>query len=254
MTVAAPDRAAVSIVPALLVLAVAAQIAYPVVTGDLRDTLTVLIVVVVAAAWLCSAASTRGATVFAVLALATVLGGFGVEVLGVHTGFPFGSYRYTDSLGTRLFGVPIVIAGAWPMLAWPAAVAARHLARGYPARVLIGAWALTAWDVFLDPQMVADEHWRWRHPSLHLPGVPDVPLTDYLGWFAVALLVSAVLQRVLTGPAREDRWPLGYYVWTWAASTLALLAFLGLAAAAFWGCVAMGTVAIPLMRVLARRA
>jgi uncharacterized membrane protein len=253
MTVAAPFRVAVSIVPALLAVAVAAQIGYPLVTGTTRDALTVVIVVVVAAAALCSAAATRGRPAVVVLALSTVVGGFAVEVLGVHTGFPFGRYRYQGSLGTTLFGVPLVIACAWPMLAWPSALAARHLAHSYPVRVLLGAWALTAWDVFLDPQMVAAGHWRWLHPSPHLPGVPTVPLTDYLGWFAVALLVSAALQRGLIATSAGDRWPLMFYVWTWAASTLALVAFLDLPTAALWGCAAMGTVAVPVLHVLTRR-
>lgn len=253
MSVAAPARVAVSAVPTLLCVAVVAQIAYPLLSDSARDTVTVVIVVVVAAAALWSAAATRGTGAVAALAVTTVVGGFAVEVLGVHTGFPFGRYRYDDSLGATLFGVPVVIACAWPMLAWPAAVAARHLTTGYPARVLVGAWALTAWDLFLDPQMVAAGHWRWLHPSPHLPGEPAVPLTDYAGWFAVALLISAVLQRQLRATSAGDRWPLLFYVWTWAASTVALAAFLGLPAAALWGCAAMGTVAIPVLRALARR-
>jgi uncharacterized membrane protein len=253
LTVAVPARVAVSLVAILLGVAVAAQIVYPLVSGDARDVLTGLIVVVVAMASLCSAATTHGATAVVVLAATTVAGGFAVELLGVHTGFPFGRYRYGDSLGATVFGVPIVIAFAWPMMAWPAALAARHLTRRYAMRVVLGAWALTAWDVFLDPQMVAAGHWHWLYPSPHLPGVPTVPLTDYAGWFAVALVVSAALQRLLPDTHPDDRWPIGFYVWTWAASTLALLAFLGLPAAALWGCVAMGSVAVPLLGVLARR-
>ena len=73
------------------------------------------------------------------------------------------------------FGVPLVIALAWPMLAWPAALAARRLAHTFAGRVAVGAWGLAAWDVFLDPQMVAAGHWRWLDPSPQLPGVPAVP-------------------------------------------------------------------------------
>ena len=43
-----------------------------------------------------------------------------------------------------------------------------------------------------------------------------------------------------------------FYVWTWASSTLALAAFLGLPAAALWGGIAMGAVAVPLARTLWR--
>jgi putative membrane protein len=82
--------------------------------------------------------------------------------------------------------------------------------------------------------------------------VPAVPLTDYAGWFVVSALMSYVLQRVLTSSEEADRWPLAFYLWTWASSTLALAAFLDLAAAATWGFVAMGTVALPLARSLSR--
>ena len=151
-----------------------------------------------------------------------------------------------------MFGVPVVIAFAWPMLAWPAALAARRLCRSFAARVMVGAWALAAWDLFLDPQMVAAGHWTWADPTAHLPGVAAVPLTDYAGWFVVSVAMSLALQSVLRGHAADDWWPLVFYVWTWASSTLALAAFLDLPAAALWGGIAMGAVAVPLTRTLRR--
>jgi uncharacterized membrane protein len=252
MALDAPVQTALRIVPALLGGAVAAQIAYPLVSGDARDGLTELIVVIVAAASLCHAAITRGPHAAATLAVVSVFGGFAVEVLGVHTGVPFGRYEYGDSLGASLFGVPVVIAFAWPMLAWPGALAARRLVHSFAARVALGAWALTAWDVFLDPQMVAAGHWHWLDASAHLPGVPDVPLSDYAGWFVVSALMSYALQRLLTSSEEADRWPLAFYLWTWVSSTLALAAFLDLGAAAAWGFIVMGSVALPLARSLAR--
>jgi uncharacterized membrane protein len=253
MAIDAPARAALQVLPVLVGTAVLAQVAYPLVSGRAQDSLTVAIVLLVAASALCHAAITRGRPALVVLIGVTVVGGFAVEVLGVHTGVPFGRYEYAGSLGISALGVPLVIAFAWTMLAWPAALAARRLAGSFPARVALGAWALAVWDVFLDPQMVASGHWRWLDPSLHLPGVPTVPLTDYLGWVAVALVMSYALQRVLAGTeSSDDRWPLAFYVWTWASSTVALAAFLDLGAAALWGALAMGTVALPLVRSLAR--
>lgn len=253
MLVEAPPRLTVPVVPALFGAAVLAQVAYPLVSGHRRDQLTVAIVLLVAAAALGHAYLSRGTRAAAVLAAVTVGGGFAVEVIGVHTGLPFGSYAYSGSLGPSLFGVPLVIAFAWPMLAWPAALAARRLCRSLPARVAVGAWALAAWDLFLDPQMVAAGHWRWSAPAPHLPGVPQVPLSDYLGWLLVAAAISAALQTVLAAtPEADDRWPIAFYVWTWASSTLALAVFLGLPAAALWGAIGMGLVAVPLVRSAGR--
>jgi putative membrane protein len=229
---------------------VAAQILYPLVHGATRNLDTVLVVILIGGACLAHAARCG---LLVPVALVTVLGGFSVEVLGVHTGFPFGRYTYAGNLGPRLFGVPVVIALAWPMLAWPAALVARRLVSGCGPRVVLGAWALATWDLFLDPQMVAAGHWHWLHPSPHLPGVPGVPLTNYAGWLGVALVLSAGLQLALRRGEPHDRGvPIPIYLWTWASSTLALAAFLHLGAAALWGGAGMGTVAVPTLRKLRR--
>lgn len=231
--------------PALLVAAVVGlQIAYPLTHGVARDQLSVLIVVVLAAACVVHAGLTRSPYVAIGLLLVTAVPGWAVEVLGVHTGVPFGSYAYSSTLGPRLFGAPPLIGLAWTMLAWPAALAARRLVRGPVVRVLVGAWALAAADLFLDPQQVAAGHWRWRFPSPHLPGVPAVPLTNYLGWLAVALLLSIAVQR-LAGVG-EDSVMVALYLWLYAGWIVALAAFLDLAAAAGWGALGMGAVAVPL--------
>jgi putative membrane protein len=52
---------------------------------------------------------------------------------------------------------------------------------------------LTAWDLFLDPQMVAEGFWRWTRPGRYR----GVPLTNFGGWFAAGVAVMAILDRVL---------------------------------------------------------
>lgn len=240
-------------VGALSGLTVLAQIGYPLVHGAARDRLTVLVVVLFAAASICHAGVSRGPRCALAALVATALPGFAVESLGVHTGLPFGAYAYTGGLGPQLWDVPVVIALAWTMFAWPAALVARRLVRSFAARVVVGAWALASWDLFLDPQMVGAGHWIWRSPDPHLPGVDTVPLTNFAGWLGVAVVISLMLQGVLTRYADgDDRWPYGLFVWTWLSSTLALAAFLGLPAAAGWGAAGMSIVAVPLL-IAARR-
>ena len=235
---------------ALAGAAVALQIAYPLTGGTVRDRLSVLIVVVLAASCFAHAATTRGAAAVGALALAGGVG-FVAEIAGVQTGVPFGSYVYGDSLGVRAAGVPLVVGLAWTMLAWPAMLAARRLVASGPARVVLGAWALTACDLFLDPQQVAAGHWRWTTPQPHLPGVADVPLSNYAGWFAVSLVIAAILRRAVEDDA-DDRLGLGLYLWLFAGWTVALGVFLGHPVAAAWGALGMGTVAVPLARRLWR--
>jgi putative membrane protein len=237
--------------PALLALVVVAlQICYPLAHGAARDRVTVLIVVALAATCALHAAVTRGLPTALLLVLGTALPGYAVEVLGVHTGFPFGTYTYSAALGPRLWGVPPIIGLAWTMLAWPAALVARRLVSGPAARVLVGGWALASADLFLDPQQVAAGHWHWRFPSPHLPGVPEVPLTNYLGWLGVALVVSAAVQPLAGDGA--DAVPLALYLWLYVGWVVALAGFLGLGAAAGWGALGMGVVAVPLVVRLVR--
>jgi putative membrane protein len=230
------------------------QIAYPVVHGTARDRLTIAIVVALAAACFAHAAASRGAGSAVAMLAVTAVPGFAVEVLGVHTGVPFGSYSYGSTLGPHVFGVPLLIGLAWTMLAWPAAIAARRLVSGYAARVLVGAWALATADLFLDPQLVAAGQWRWHDRTPHLPGVSSVPLSNYGGWLLVALVLSAALQalpdRVPDGA--PDGLAVALYLWLYAGWVVALAVFLDLAAAAGWGALGMGTVAVPLALHLRR--
>jgi putative membrane protein len=198
------------------------------------------------------AVATRGRRAGAAL-IATTGIGLLVEVLGVHTGYPFGRYGYGGALGPRLAGVPLMVPLAWTWMAWPAWLAAGVLARRRPSRIALAAAGLAAWDLFLDPQMVAEGYWRWTDPGRTLPGVPDVPLTNYLGWLGVAAIMMSVLAWAVPdipdrhiSSRRTDAPMLALYLWTYGSSVLALGAFLHLPGAAAWGAAGMGLVAVPL--------
>ena len=118
------------------------------------------------------------------LVVVTAGGGLAAEAVGVRTGVPFGDYSYAGTLGPQVLDVPVVVPLAWTMMAYPVLLAARRLTRrcGGPLSSAASGWP--AWDVFLDPQMVADGHWPWADPTPSLPGVHGVPLTNYAGWLA----------------------------------------------------------------------
>lgn len=231
--------------------AVIAQVFYPLVYGDARDLLTVVSVVLFATASVVHAALTRGPR--CALALVVVFGGGGllVEMVGLATALPFGQYTYGDGLGPRLFGTPVVIGLAWIMLAWPAWIAAGRLTDRRRTRVLVAAWTLAAWDLFLDPQMVGEGYWTWADPTPGLPGVYGVPLTNHLGWLVVALVLMTLFARVEDVhrelPPVLDAVPVALLLWVYVSSVLAHTVFFGLPFAAIWGGVAMGLVVLPLL-------
>lgn len=240
----------------LAVATVLAQIGYPLVHGRARDVVTVLAVLLFFAASATHAAASRGWRCCAALVVLACGGGLAVEAVGIRTGLPFGEYYYTGGLGPSLAGVPLVIPLAWAMMSWPAYVVGVRLTRARPARVAVAAGALASWDLFLDPQMVHEGHWRWTYPTPALPGVPGVPVSNYLGWAVVALALMVTLDRVIAAPpvrpGAHDAVPVGMFLWTYASSVLAHAAFFGLPGSAAWGAIGMGLVAVPLARSLRR--
>jgi uncharacterized membrane protein len=234
----------------LLGALVLTQICYPLAAGGTRAPLTVLTVLL---GYLLSgshALLTRGPRALAALIGTATLGGFAVEAVGVATGYPFGAYDYSGQLGPKVLGVPLIIPLAWTWMAWPAWLAALRLSTRRPVRIAMAATGLAAWDLFLDPQMVAEGYWRWQAPDPALPGVPGVPIGNYLGWlsFAVVLMVtlSSALARTGHDPAAADAPIIALWLWTYASSVLAHAVFLGLPASAAWGGVVMGAVVLPL--------
>ena len=226
------------------------QICYPLTSGSTRAALTVLTVFIGYIISVGHAILTRGARTALALITTATLGGFAVEAVGVATGFPFGAYDYSGELGPKLLGVPLIIPLAWTWMAWPAWLAALRLARATPARVAIAGFGLAAWDLFLDPQMVAEGYWRWQDPTPALPGVPGVPIGNYLGWLGFALLLMVALAAA-GGPATKtpdaaDAPIIVLWFWTYASSVLAHAVFLGLPASAAWGGALMGLAVLPL--------
>ena len=233
------------------VAVVATQIAYPRATpGPDRATLTIAIVMLFCAASALHAAATRGVRFAALLLAVTAGGGLVVESVGVATGVPFGAYAYNDTLGATLLGVPVVVPLAWTMMGYPAFIVGSKIARTKVRAAVAGGAALAAWDLFLDPQMVAAGHWTWAGTSG--PALLGVPFVNFLGWFVVATVMMAVLVRAEGTGSRADVVPVALYVWTYVSSVLAHAVYLDLAGSAVAGGLGMGVVVALLVRAMLR--
>jgi carotenoid biosynthesis protein len=163
--------------------------------------------------------------------------GFAAELVGVATGRPFGRYSYSDKLGPRVGGVPLLAAGAWAALARPAWVSAGWLTPRPLLRVPAAAAALTAWDVFLDPRMAREGYWRWPAGGRY----EGVPASNFAGWLATGTAAFAVV----AAPDARDDGALALYVWTWASEAFANAALWRRPLTAAAGTLAMGAVAGP---------
>jgi uncharacterized membrane protein len=118
-----------------------------------------------------------------------------LENLSIRTGFPFGHYHYTG--GGRIFEVPWFIGPAYlatGYLAWVVAtVLVGEVRRNSPWLItigtpVIGAFAMTVWDLALDRATSTINHaWIWENGG----GFFGVPLVNFLGWtFTVYLFMQ----------------------------------------------------------------
>ncbi len=196
----------------------------------------------------------------------------GAELLGTSSGLPFGPYSYTNQLGFKILGlVPFNIPTSWFFMLYASlAICGRLLPATDDGKsrwwwALVAGLVLTAWDVSMDPAMVASVHWLWHLPSLE--GMPlwkniligghfyGMPLTNWLGWLLTGIVVARVMLTIVP-PSRwardvsPSKFPLALYAVN-AALPLGICIGRGLWAAFFLGALAM---AIPLFLALKKGA
>jgi putative membrane protein len=144
-----------------------------------------------------------------------------LENTSILTGFPFGHYHYTDSLGPKLFLVPLLIGPAYfanGYLAWVLGnVLIGDVRRGANAFTtfavpLFASFLMVMWDLTFDPRASTIQHmWIWEQGG----GYFGVPLTNYLGWFFtvyVFLQLFALVVRIReSGNQTMRTLPRSYY-------------------------------------------
>ena len=159
--------------------------------------------------------------------------GWLVEYVGSTTGIPFGVYGYTARLQPQVAGVPLLIPVAWFILmpcAWTVAGSIAGQRRWL--FVLLSVAAFVAWDLFLDPQMVTWDFWRWSQVG----GYFGIPWSNYVGWGLAALVMTLVVR-----PSDKVLLPLlVVYGLTWFFEAFGLLFFWGLVGPALVGGIVMG--------------
>ena len=160
------------------------------------------------------------------------------EALGTGIRFPFGGYFYTPRLQPQIFNVPVLIPIAWLMML-PPAWAVAYLLVGKSSRLLwavVSAAAFTAWDFFVDPQMVAWDYWHWNLPG----GYFGIPWSNFVGWFLVSFLITLVASLFFQPVSLPVTPLLVVYVFTWLLESVGLFFFWGMPGPALFGCAGMG--------------
>ncbi|TAF44298.1 MAG: carotenoid biosynthesis protein [Sphingobacteriales bacterium] len=111
-----------------------------------------------------------------------IFAGFIIEVIGVRTGKIFGHYFYGNTLGFKLFSVPLIIGINWFIVVFMVAGTLRSwLKKQKVLRTLLGALLLVVMDYLIEPVAVKFDYWAWQNNI--------IPVQNYMGWFVVSLLM-----------------------------------------------------------------
>ena len=195
--------------------------------------------------------------------------GFGVSVValawlaefvGHNTGLPFGRYSYTNAFRPQVGDVPVQIPLAWLMMlppAWAAGAAicskrdhgkSRPTWKTRAALALTAGLAFTAWDLFLDPQMVAWGIWHWESPGSYF----GVPVINFAGWILVSSAATFGLSFFIDYRALPIGALLVVYTAVWLLNSVGLGLYFGQPGVAAAGFVGMGVfVALAWLKVAA---
>jgi putative membrane protein len=235
-----------------LLVALGLQISYPLIEGELLRLVTIATVYWAAAAMLIHAFFVYGVIYSFQFLFITFTYALIVEQIGSRSGWPFGSYEYSPTLGYQIYGVPLVVPFAWIMLAHPVLLAARKVSKNWV--FLYGGFGMMAWDLFLDPQMVSDERWKWDFTGSRVPFQPDIPLSNAFGWLLTGMGLMAILNAVLRVDRRtifaSTAVPDFLLMWTWFAGVVANLFFFNRVGVALIGGLVFGLFILPYIIVL----
>jgi len=177
------------------------QMSYPLVKGDALRWITVSTVLIGALYVYFDALLNYGARFANILALITLIFSLLIEAIGQKTQWPFGEYQYSTTLGIRIFEVPLIVPLAWLMMSYPVLIVARRTTSSWV--FIVGGFGLAAWDLFLDPQMVAANRWSWVIKGAHVPFEKSIPLSNYFGWLFSGMVLMALLNQLLPKERRK---------------------------------------------------
>lgn len=114
--------------------------------------------------------------------------GFGVEVLGTQTGFPFGTYWYLDNLGLKWIEVPLIIGINWFLLAYSTALWSAKFFNHSMAKAMVGASLMVSLDFFIEPLSKTLGFWAWEGDI--------IPWQNYLAWWIVAFVIHLAFAKM----------------------------------------------------------
>lgn len=144
--------------------------------------------------------------------------------------------------------VPLLIPCAWFMMLYPTWLISNDLVKNRYLAIPTGALLMSAWDLYLDPQMVNEGYWYWFVDGT---ATKEIPLSNFFGWFLSATLIFIAISLVLKpATSRVSNFtPYALVVWVWLGSFLVNIVpispFFNQPTVAISGFIGMGIVLLP---------
>ncbi|HKD83045.1 MAG TPA: carotenoid biosynthesis protein [Candidatus Angelobacter sp.] len=140
--------------------------------------------------------------ILAFTAICFVVGNI-LENIGIRTGFPFGSYSFTDVMGPKLLGVPLLMGPAYLAIGYTSWILSQiilspaeeiDLRPRILATPLLATCIMVAWDFSAEPMWSTVGHfWIWRHGGPYF----GIPISNFLGWFLANYIIFQVFALYL---------------------------------------------------------
>lgn len=131
----------------------------------------------------------------------TLLVSFFFENLSIRTGFPFGFYHYSPTLG--LLAVPFIIIFAYFSIGYLSWMLSHVLTSQYSSKLrekqvflvpFIAAFIMVMWDLSVDPiSSTLQGLWIWTSPGAYF----GVPISNFFGWFLVVYIFFQIFALYL---------------------------------------------------------
>ena len=105
-----------------------------------------------------------------------------IEILGVQYGWIFGNYQYGNQLGTKVFGVPLLIGVNWSVLTLITGAITQIFYSNIIMRIILAVALMIFLDLLMEPLAPVLDFWVFDEK--------EAPLQNYLGWGLVALFLQ----------------------------------------------------------------
>jgi putative membrane protein len=125
---------------------------------------------------------------FVIFIIFTSISGYLIELIGIETRLIFGNYTYGETLGYKLYGVPVVMGLNWFLMVYSCGMVANLFRFGLFLKSVVGAFLMVILDLSLEPVAVNLDFWTWEN------GI--IPIQNYIAWFIVAFVLLIYFHKL----------------------------------------------------------